>query len=147
MHFSGLFVGLTTIDIQYFVDSFPPPNKKVKTKPPEFYVGGPATNAAVAYSVLNGGACLASAVGKNEFAPIVLQDFDSNGIQLFDLKENKNFMPVLASVITSANGDRNIFTNNPLNVQTSLAAGELIEKTNPEILLIDGFYPDFALEC
>ena len=51
---NGLFLGLTTIDIQYFVDSFPASNVKVKTHPPEIMVGGPATNAAVAFAHLNG---------------------------------------------------------------------------------------------
>ena len=67
MQYSGLFIGLTTIDIQYFVDTFPESNRKVKTEAPEIFVGGPATNAAVAFAKLNNGAFLASPVGKNPF--------------------------------------------------------------------------------
>jgi len=37
--FRGLFAGLTTIDIQYFVDVFPSSNKKVKTALPKITSG------------------------------------------------------------------------------------------------------------
>ena len=55
MKHRALFVGLTTIDIQYFVNEFPASNRKIKTNPPDLFVGGPATNAAVAFAKLRQG--------------------------------------------------------------------------------------------
>ena len=66
--YKALFAGLTTIDIQYFVETFPASNIKVKTAPPGILIGGPATNAAIAFAALNGTAALASATGKNAFS-------------------------------------------------------------------------------
>lgn len=73
--FKALFVGLTTIDIQYLVEEFPKPNTKVKASNPEIFIGGPAANAAVAFSRLNGEAHLVSAIGKNAFSDQIYDDF------------------------------------------------------------------------
>ena len=146
--FRGLFVGLTTIDIQYLVDNYPPSNKKVKTNPPEILVGGPATNAAVAFSFLNKNAFLASATGNNSFSGFIENDYKTAGIQHFNLTENQYKNPVIASVVTSReNGNRNIFTHHPETINPSITPEYLFDKTNPQILLLDGFYPEFSIDC
>lgn len=147
MHYRGLFVGLTTIDIQYFVTEFPDRNTKVKTNAPNILVGGPATNASVAFSYLNNGAYLATVVGQNSFTSFIQNDLGITNVDWIDLVENQHINPVVASVVTSGNGDRNIFTHNPAVVQPDIVPNELFEKVNPEILLLDGFYPEFSLEC
>lgn len=148
MPYNGLFIGLSTIDIQFFVDEFPRPNKKVKTGPPAILVGGPATNAAVAFAHLNKEANLVSAVGKNPFHSFIQNDCSKTQIHFTDLIAAQETNPVLASVITSKlNGDRNIFTHYPEIIQPEFNSGELIDKFQPDILLLDGFYPEFAVEC
>lgn len=147
MKYRALFIGLTTIDIQYFTDTFPASNVKVKTQAPELLVGGPATNAAVAFAMLNNGVHLVSAIGNNSFSEIISNDFAKTKITSFDIIDGQNANPVLASVITSENGDRNIFTHNPETIKPTISAKELFEKVNPEIVLIDGFYPEFSVEC
>ena len=146
--FRGLFIGLTTIDVQYFVSTFPEANIKVKTLPPKILVGGPATNAAVAFAYLNGTAHLASANGNNAFSSFIKNDFEATKINHFDLVHNSSFNPVIASVITSAeNGDRNIFTHYPETISSIVSPAELLKQTQPQIILADGFYPEFSLEC
>jgi sugar/nucleoside kinase (ribokinase family) len=148
MKYNGLFIGLTTIDIQFFVDEFPQPNKKVKTEPPAILVGGPATNAAVAFAQLNGGVHLVSAVGKNPFHSFILTDFKNTHIHFTDLIPSTETNPVLASVITSKqNGDRNIFTHHPEIIQPELNPKQLFDRIQPDILLLDGFYPEIVKEC
>jgi len=147
MRYNGLFVGLTTIDIQYFVDEFPESNKKIKTNAPDILVGGPASNAAVAFSHLNDGAHLLTAVGANSFSSFVQDDFHSININFTDLVEGQNVNPVLASVITSDNGDRNIFTYNPSQIHSDINIDKLFDKVRPQILLLDGFYPEVSLHC
>jgi sugar/nucleoside kinase (ribokinase family) len=145
--FRGLFVGLTTIDIQHFVPSFPVANKKIKTIPPDILVGGPATNAAVAFACLNGGAFLTSATGKNPFTAFIEADFNTTGIRHFDLVGNQDFNPIIASVVTSTNnGDRNIFTHHPEEIKRIISPLDLLQQIQPHILLSDGFYPEFVLE-
>lgn len=139
MQYRGLFIGLTTIDIQYYVDSFPASNTKIKTEAPEFFVGGPATNAAVAFSKLNNGTFLSSPVGENPFKLFCQKDFDQTGITHFDIVEEQNAKPVIASVITSIDsGDRNIFTHHPETLNPEITPNELFEITAPQILLLDG---------
>ena len=148
MDYRGLFVGLTTIDIQYFVDSFPGSNQKVKTNPPKILVGGPATNAAVAFAYLNNGTFLATASGINSFSQFIKNDFKTTNIEHFDLVGSQKTNPVIASVITSNNnGDRNIVTHNPIEIQPNISPSELFQTVNPQILLLDGFYPEFSLSC
>lgn len=148
MQFNGLFIGLTTIDIQYFVNTFPESNKKVKTEAPDILVGGPATNAAVAFSHLNKGAFLASPVGINPFSSFIKSDFSVTKIQHTDIVVNQKVNPIIASVVTStSNGDRNIFTHNPNKIQSEISVNNLFTNVKPDILLIDSFYPEFSLSC
>jgi sugar/nucleoside kinase (ribokinase family) len=128
--------------------NFRNPTKKVKTEPPGILVGGPATNAALAFAHLNGGAHLVSAVGKNPFNSFIQNDFSKTQIHFTDLVASQETNPVLAAVITSRqNGDRNIFTHYPETVQPEISAEKLFGETRPEIILLDGFYPEFSLEC
>ena len=52
----GYFVGLTTMDYVFYVNSHPQKNSKVKTNHFTRLVGGPAANAAITYSLLGGNA-------------------------------------------------------------------------------------------
>lgn len=143
--FRGLFVGLTTIDIQYFVDKFPVANKKIKTKAPDILVGGPAANAAVAFSFLNTGAHLVSSVGDGPFASLACNDFRQNNLEWIDVAAGGS-EPVIASVVTAANGERNIFTHHPPALTEHFAVEELMDEIKPHIVLLDGFYPEIAVK-
>lgn len=147
MKHKALFVGLTTIDIQYFVDDIPIANTKVKTDIPNILVGGPATNAAVAFAYLNKMATLASPNGLNAFSSFIDQDLNRVGVEHFDLAYGQEFETILATVLTSKNGDRTIVTHNPKEVESTISPLKLIDLVQPEILLIDGFYPEFSVEC
>ncbi|WP_321373678.1 PfkB family carbohydrate kinase [uncultured Draconibacterium sp.] len=142
-----MFVGLTTIDIQYFVDDIPIANTKVKTDMPNILVGGPATNAAVAFAYLNKTATLASPAGLNAFSSFIDQDLNSVGVDHFDLAYGQEFETILATVLTSKNGDRTIVTHNPTEVESTISPQKLIDLVKPQVLLIDGFYPEFSLDC
>ena len=136
-----LFAGLTTIDIQYFVEQFPGTNEKVKCAPPEVLVGGPAANAAAAYSFLNGESHLITAVGTNSFTSLIQADYNYCGIRAIDYIANKSVEPVLATVITSKTGERTIFSHQPEDHCHDVDIARLLETNDPEVLMIDGFYP------
>ncbi len=70
----GIFVGLSTIDVVYNVDEFPQTNTKVVAQSQSIFVGGPATNAAIAFSRLGGEAALVTAVGRNALANVVREE-------------------------------------------------------------------------
>ncbi|TKG94339.1 hypothetical protein EYV94_13745 [Puteibacter caeruleilacunae] len=139
-----LFVGLTTIDIQYFIDSFPASNVKVKSAAPSIIPGGPATNAAVAFSFLGGNATLVSTVGCSEWGSLIQKDFSKYQISHIDMNPN-NEMPVLATVVTSQNnGDRNIFTFNPSDYNCNLQIEDIFKQESFDLVLTDGFYPQIT---
>lgn len=147
MKHKALFVGLTTIDIQYFVHKIPDSNTKIKTEIPDILVGGPATNAAVAFAYLNKRAALASPVGSNAFSAFIDQDFKQVGVDHFDFAHGQEIDTILATVLTSKNGDRTIITHNPQKIKSTISACKLFDLVKPQVLLIDGFYPEFSLEC
>ena len=147
MKHKALFVGLTTIDIQYFIDEIPVPNTKIKTDIPDILVGGPTTNAAVAFAYLNKTATLASPAGLNAFSSFIDQDLNRVGVDHFDLAYGQEFETILATVLTSKNGDRTIVTHNPKEVHSTISPQKLIDLVEPQVVLIDGFYPEFSLEC
>ena len=70
----GIFVGLSTIDLIHSVDEFPPEDTKAVALSQEVLVGGPAANAAIAFSHLGGKATLVSAVGKHPIALLVKEE-------------------------------------------------------------------------
>nr|MBD3623219.1 sugar kinase [Sunxiuqinia sp.] len=142
----ALFFGLATLDIQYYLEEFPKENVKVKTTLPEFFVGGPATNAAVAFAALNGEAQLITAIGQSPFHSIFKDDFLSAGVCCTDLLKDQLAQPVLATVITTTNGNRTIFTHNPKKLDVSLDEKKLFDRYCPELLMLDGFYPEVAIK-
>ncbi len=141
-----LFAGLSTLDIQYFVDEFPGSNTKTKTDEPQLLVGGPATNAAVANSFMGGKSVLLSGVGNSPFKDMFVKDFETCNIKHFDFYDGKEQLPVLASVITSKNsGDRNIFTYNPVTNGVNPDAVAIMNEIKPDQIFIDGFYSEVAV--
>lgn len=147
MKHRALFVGLTTIDIQYFINEIPVSNTKIKTDIPDVLVGGPATNAAVAFAYLNKTATLASPAGLNAFSSFIDQDLNKVGVDHFDLAYGQEFETILATVLTSKNGDRTIVTHNPKELESAISPLKLIDLVEPQVLLLDGFYPEFSLQC
>ena len=143
---NGIFIGLTTIDIQYLIDTFPGANVKVKTDAPDVMVGGPATNAAVIFAHLNGNAELYSAIGINPFRNYILDDLTKHKIRVNDVVDGQPVSPVIATVVTSdEKGDRNIFTHNPPKININSAILNQFENREASFIFIDGFYPEIAL--
>lgn len=136
----GIFTGLSTIDIVYGVEEFPATNKKVAAASQSVMVGGPATNAAIAFSYLGGKAALVTAVGCNPVAKLVHEELHKYSIQLVDLSPEFDGVPVLSSVCVDHQGNRNVVSANAARIATR--AGEvdrsLIEGAG--ILLADGHY-------
>jgi sugar/nucleoside kinase (ribokinase family) len=141
-----LFVGLITVDIQYFVDEFPSPNQKIKTEPPHVNVGGPAANAAVTFSFLGGDSCFLTSIGKNSFSGFINDELTNLKIDVVDFSENECIEPVIASVITSSgNGDRSIISHFPHSVSCHFNIADHFNWNELDLVFIDGFYSEIAL--
>ncbi|HKK81174.1 MAG TPA: PfkB family carbohydrate kinase [Prolixibacteraceae bacterium] len=142
----GLFVGLTTVDIQYFVESHPLENSKVKAKEKPFVVaGGPAANAAVAFCVLNGEADFLTCIGENAFRRVLSDDFMASKVKVVDALSEKKYDPVIASVLTNtSNSDRTIITHHPGAVEVESFYDNL-KIEDYDFVFTDGFYPELAV--
>lgn len=137
---SGVFVGLSTIDVVYGVDEFPAVNTKVEARSQEVFVGGPATNAAVTFAQLGGEPALVTAVGRNTLAAVVREELNKHKVQLVDLNPEFEGVPVLSSVTVDRNGNRNVVSANairvtipPVKVETSLFEGA-------RVVMVDGHF-------
>lgn len=140
----ALFIGLTTVDIQYFVDEYPEPNTKLKTDAPLVYAGGPAANAAITYTYLGGEADFLTCIGNNSFSNLLFSDIEQNKLNVIDVFENKSFQPIVATVITTlSNSDRTILTHHPLPINNVPSVELNLEQYN--FIFIDGFYPEIAV--
>jgi len=139
----GLFIGLTTVDIQYFVDENPKPNSKIKTEAPLVSAGGPAANAALTYSFLGGNAHILTCIGENPFRDFLRNDFARHRVFVDDYLEGQVFQPTIATIFTNRNtSERTILTHHPDPLEHS---GETnIDVGEYDFLLTDGFYPELS---
>lgn len=144
----GLFLGLSTLDLQFSLPSYPRSNTKQKADQAQVAVGGPAANAAATFQHLGGTAHLFSVVGQHALTPVFLQDVQDYGLHLTDLSPTHGAFPPLASILTSAdNGDRTIVSTRvpPPKLEVSRLWDQL-EGLEAQVILLDGFYLPAALE-
>lgn len=147
MENKALFTGLTTIDIQFLLDTYPKSNTKNKAKKHGVYVGGPATNAAFAFSYLGGESMVCTSVGKHPLTTIVFNEFAEYDINYIDLTPEQKQLPIISSIITTDdNGERTVFSYSPDKIMVSLAVYKQIEAENYDIVLVDGFHIESCIE-
>jgi sugar/nucleoside kinase (ribokinase family) len=137
---SGIFVGLSTIDVVYDVDEFPAANTKVAARSQEVLVGGPATNAAVTFAQLGGKPALVTAVGRNNLAVVVRDELKKHQIQLFDLNPEFEGLPALSSVTVDRHGNRNVVSANAIRVVTPPAKVDANLLNNARVVMVDGHF-------
>ncbi len=139
----GLFWGLLTIDLHYFTDHFPIENTKTKVKSFNSYVGGPATNASFTFQHLGGDASLVTAIGKNSFQSMIMDNIEKHKLKVLDLKKDEAVDPIFASIITNiSTGDRTILSYLPPKAKMhDIQRGS----NNFDIALFDGFYIETAI--
>jgi sugar/nucleoside kinase (ribokinase family) len=137
---SGIFVGLSTIDVVYSVDEFPAANSKVAARSQQVLVGGPATNAAVTFACLGGEPGLVTAVGRNTLAEVVREDLKKNKVQLVDLNPAFDGLPALSSVTVDRNGNRNVVSANANRVAAPPAKVDANLLDDARVVMIDGHF-------
>ncbi len=142
---TGLFVGMTTLDLIYLAPQFPRSNEKLVAIDHTTAAGGPATNAAVAFQSLGNSAKLLSAIGQHPMTAMIRADLVA--LELCDLAPDRVESPPISSiVVTQGTGDglrpseahRAVISINATRFQADAAAipAEILQ--NVEIVLIDG---------
>jgi sugar/nucleoside kinase (ribokinase family) len=139
MELSGLFVGLTTIDIQYLVDTFPALNSKTVAGTFAMSVGGPATNAAITFAHLGGKSHLMSAIGNNQFTPFIESELRHYNVEFTDLSPLANQLPTVSSIVTTRGGYRTVITTASLLTSDASDMTFIVHQDDYGVVLVDGF--------
>lgn len=143
---SAFFLGLTTLDLLYLIDSFPQPNEKMKAQQLQVEPGGPAYNAATTFAHLGGQIELATVIGHHEFSEYFAHSAQASGLQLHDLAPDRKSRPAMASILTLPNGDRTIITQARPEDRGPFHLPDPIWTDKPDIILIDGYFPEAAIQ-
>ena len=109
----GYFVGLTTLDYVFYVDSHPQENAKTKTNHYKRFVGGPAANAAITYSLLGGDATLITCLGNSVESDFIRKILNEYGVTVLNCTDD-DAMPNIAAIAVDQNGNRRIFSGQNL---------------------------------
>jgi len=134
----GVFVGLSTIDVVYRVKEFPAANAKVAAKSQDVLVGGPATNAAIAFSRLGGKAALVTAVGRHPVSAIIRDECRKFAVECIDLNPEFGEVPAISSVVVDEMGRRNVVSANAVRIQIPPAVVDQRICEEAKFVLVDG---------
>jgi sugar/nucleoside kinase (ribokinase family) len=136
---TGLFLGLATLDLIYLAEKPPGENQKVVAADCTIAAGGPATNAAVAFSGLGNAAVLAGVFGTHAIAQLIRADLAEYNVRIIDLQPGRSHSPPVSSIIvTEQTGDRAVIS---VNATKSQVEGQAINRdilTSVNIILFDG---------
>jgi sugar/nucleoside kinase (ribokinase family) len=133
---TGLFVGLCTLDVIQLVDHAPGSNEKLTARDQVVAAGGPAANAAVAFSYLGGAATLLTAIGSHPLGVGVAADLNALGVTVSDLAADSAEPPAVSSVlVTASTGERAVASTNatahrlapPDDLDALVAACDIVE--------------------
>lgn len=143
---SGLFVGLTTLDVVHRVGSPPGVNEKITATEQFVSAGGPAANAAVTFAALGGDATLLTALGSDAVADLVSADLTRHGVTVVNVGTLAPTPSAISSVlIVEATGERSVVSvdgsTTVANVPDDLAS----HLDGVDVVLIDGHHPLLAV--
>ena len=146
MSYKGLFIGLTTLDCIYLSDRHIKPNEKIVALDYLTAAGGPATNAAVAFSFFGNRGKLLTVLGKHPLNQLIKSDLKNYPIEIVDLIPQQMVSPPVSSIIVTANtGERSVISINAVKTQAKSLpiSHDILEGI--DIVLIDGHQIDVSL--
>ncbi len=127
---------MVTLDLIYLIDQMPNCNQKIAALNSTIAAGGPATNAAVAFSHLGNDATLLGAVGAHPINHLILADLQHCGVTIADLDPTRSDSPPVSSIlVTQSTGERAVIAMNAVKSQGDAPLPSL---EGVEIVLIDG---------
>jgi sugar/nucleoside kinase (ribokinase family) len=135
----GLFVGLVTLDLIYLAPAAPQNNQKIVAVDYTVAAGGPATNAAVAFSHLGNQATVLGIVGSHPMTQLIRGDLTNYQVAIADLDPHHTAaVPVSSIIVTQDTGERAVVSINAVKTQASSASIPPNTLQNIDIVLIDG---------
>jgi sugar/nucleoside kinase (ribokinase family) len=138
----GLFAGISTVDIQLYINEYPDSNTKNKALSTRVDIGGPAANAAVTFALLGGEAKLVTMIGEHEFRDFMLRKLHEHGIEVIDIVDDMARDAPFSVIISSLNnGERTVFVSPALKEDKKTNE---ISTEDFEICLVDGYLAETA---
>ncbi|WP_036485768.1 sugar kinase [Myxosarcina sp. GI1] len=139
MKYRGLFVGLTTLDFVYAIEHYPQANQKVVAQKYLTTAGGPATNAAVAFSYFGNQGRLLTVLGQHPITQLIRADLKEYSVEIVDMLPEKTDSPPVSSIIaTTATGERAVISINAIKSQSNKSQIPEAILSDIDIILIDG---------
>lgn len=135
---SGVFVGLSTIDLVYEVDKFPSTDSKVTARSQSAFAGGPATNAAITFRYLGGEAALVTSIGHHPLAALIREELTAHKVKALDLSPDRSDVPAISAVAVNASGQRNVISANASRISEYSDQVDLDLLNSASVLLVDG---------
>lgn len=137
----GLFVGLTTYDVIHYVHDFPGADEKVQASGRWQGAGGPAANAAGAFSALGGRATLLTAVGPGPFGAAARADLEREAVAVVDLADEGEI--AMSAITVDSAGRRSVVSVNAAGFDHAelLRRVEVLELDRPHVVVFDSHYP------
>jgi sugar/nucleoside kinase (ribokinase family) len=137
--FSGLFVGLATLDFAYLVDRIPGSNQKIVARDSSIAAGGPATNAAVTFSYLGNKARLLGVIGAHPMHHLMVEDLNCYSVAIADLQPDQMSPPPISSILViTSSGERSVVSQNATKIQATADQIPADALHSIDIVLIDG---------
>jgi len=135
----GLFVGMVTLDLVYLAAAPPTNNQKLVASDYTVSAGGPATNAAVAFSALGNQSTVLGVVGSHPITHLIRADLGDCGVAIADLAPHRTEPPPVSSIITTeSTGERAVVS---INASKSQMSPDRIPRDilqDVDVVLIDG---------
>lgn len=143
----GIFLGLATADIVYYVPHHPQRNQKMKAERQLSFAGGPATNAAVTFAAFDNQAILVSGLGTHPLAHMAKKDLTDHQVRLIDCTDQPNRPPILSAIMVDlSSGERSVVSSNTdLRKLRQTAVNESTLKS-ADLLMLDGYYLPQAIQ-
>jgi sugar/nucleoside kinase (ribokinase family) len=144
----ALFVGLCTLDVIQSVDHVPAPNEKLTALRQTVAAGGPATNAAAAFSHLGGAATLLTGIGSHPLTAGITADLARLGVPTVDLDAASTASPTVSSIlVTAATGERAVASTD--SAGSSLRPPGDLDRlvADADVVELDGHHMDVALDA
>jgi sugar/nucleoside kinase (ribokinase family) len=145
--FKGIFLGLATADIVYYVPHHLDRNQKLKAERQLAYAGGPATNAAVAFAAFGNETSLITGLGQHPLAHVAKLDLADHKVHLLDCTDQPRRPPILSAIIVDlSNGERSVvYSNTDLRKLRQDSISENVLEY-ADILMLDGYYLPQAIQ-
>ncbi|RZS36542.1 sugar/nucleoside kinase (ribokinase family) [Herbihabitans rhizosphaerae] len=143
----ALFVGLTTLDIAYLVDTYPREDSKVRASGQFTGAGGPAANAAVTYAFLSRQApTLVTALGSHYLTSVVRDELRANNVEVVDaIVDESAPLPISSIIVAESARTRTIVSLDASRITATLDAESCRKMVRDStIVLVDAHYGQLA---